>query len=779
MNNRVRWILLITFLLFGANVAQAESGSYMVTDSQVKTNYSNSNGVGPITPNWDTFLFSNGNWDSISRLEYLEDSGVLGFAHQSNGTAFSCYYGCVGTGTVSYDAVNKRITWLFDPGFSVTSGYFKVNYAVNIFLDVSTTVYDGQGSNAVTTAKPIMVNANGASNYSYGGSYTAAVSTTTTESYVVSYPVSGYFSASITKGTKETIDSFENSSSVIWKESVLNTENIVGHIDQYTAGLWINSTLSSGAYTKTLINATNASGVSHDVTKPSSGASIAWASKSYILGDQARFSWAVSDADWVWYKRFAVKYYDPDAINVATEFINIGSQMGNYSFTTKKAGNYTAYICQDLVFICDNLGSDTMGVMPKSSSYILVNNTVQAGVLNTVTAVYGYNPLNLYGTTRIDVNYFNPTTNKYYLESTSCIVATCYAPSANIYYTVNIKPHNEGQYRIDLIDTTSSNPGGILASRYVTSVAAPLVTSIDVLNSYVNLSRHNFSYGEVLAGDYAVNTTNFTSYKILLEIVNLDRNIKTMSVLITDPIGTFSGIIKTSDQNCFYGISCVVENNVIPAISGYNQIKIVAKNDTFTDTLATNTFTVQDVDLYGYGIKTKPTACVKTAVEVQVFMPGPSNLSIESSDGRNIRTFNLNRSGSVTWKPTFIDIYNLNLKDGAVSKFTSAINITGCEGNVTVTPVSGVVAGGQVADLLANNVFWSFIFTAGMMIAVGIVASKRNSDPVMPMGITGYLGIAAFSLLTWLPYWIIFSITILIFITYAWQQANKPKIGGG
>jgi hypothetical protein len=67
-----------------------------------------------------------------------------------------------------------------------------------------------------------------------------------------------------------------------------------------------------------------------------------------------------------------------------------------------------------------------------------------------------------------------------------------------------------------------------------------------------------------------------------------------------------------------------------------------------------------------------------------------------------------------------------------------------------------------------------------MMLGVGALAgknSKDNSAPVVPMVMSGFLGLAVTTMVGWMPIWITFGTLLIVIVGFSWQQATKTNTG--
>lgn len=119
------------------------------------------------------------------------------------------------------------------------------------------------------------------------------------------------------------------------------------------------------------------------------------------------------------------------------------------------------------------------------------------------------------------------------------------------------------------------------------------------------------------------------------------------------------------------------------------------------------------------------------------------------------------------------DILNIKLIKQGILKAQTNVTIKYRKQNIPEESTNDIL------NLFGANWFWAFVITAGMMIVVGTKTQKTDGLNALPIGITGLLGAGIFTLMGWLPYWLLFSIILLIIIIFGWQQSDKTKTGGG
>ncbi len=755
-----KWVMLIFFvaLFLSPNIVKAETGTITVSDQANKT-YSAASGGGQCPScqasqeTWTTFYFYKDGYNTLSWFSY---SGFLTFNEQSGSTTFTITGGGTGGGTFSYSAYVSQLKWIFTPNTTITGTTFTISYT-NASIKSGFSYTGGYNTlgveTAATSGKPVMYRSNQASSAIRGDYYANNIAASSSIGYNITYS-QNLFTAIITKsGTVSNKVSLHGQNSIYQTETSFNSNSFT-FSEIYNDGLYINLSLISGSYKNMLINSTN-SGIT-DITKPSSGGAIAWQNKEYIVGDNAKYSWAIADTNWNWYTLQTIRVYkDGEILGSYTQTI-VGSQTGNYTIPITAAGNYTVKLVEGLVFE-DELDTDSMGARPESKSYILAQSPIPAKVATSVTYHIGYGfattpRSNLY----LQLKYFNGF--EYIYEKSYNLMAN--DGSANVTF------NKAGMYLVELYDF-SPGKGQIATTTVETMLMPSLISGANITTSYLNLSKSVYYFGESLTGDYAIDDTNYTNFSLYAEIYSVDRKVVTDRYDANDDfLGNQYGkiLLSMGDGN----------------IEGQNTLTIYGFNSTNTVQIAQASFNITTTTTEGYGLSlSKYKVAPDEEFTISVITPGTSNLIIEEAryDG-NKQIWNITISSSTTVKKRlsrtgFYDVVLIQNSDRKVSRGLE-VTTENASATATATP-TGQQTANEVADLLSSNVFWSFLISVGMM---AVIAKKTKGNGIAT-GITGLIGISAFTLIGWLPSWILFSVIVLILLVLAIEFVSKQTSTGG
>jgi len=111
-------------------------------------------------------------------------------------------------------------------------------------------------------------------------------------------------------------------------------------------------------------------------------------------------------------------------------------------------------------------------------------------------------------------------------------------------------------------------------------------------------------------------------------------------------------------------------------------------------------------------------------------------------------------------------------------KFTKVIEVKACDAVASTTPTTQAKAQNDMALLLTSSFIWALIITVGLMIATGIEMKAQKADALIPMIAVGFLSLAAFTWLTWIPAVVFWSIVLLLAVIFGWQQAKRLNTAG-
>src|SRR3972149_5491638 len=197
----------------------------------------------------------------------------------------------------------------------------------------------------------------------------------------------------------------------------------------------------------------------------------------------------------------------------------------------------------------------------------------------------------------------------------------------------------------------------------------------------------------------------------------------------------------------------------------------------------TKDFNLSEVNTAGYALSvSSETVCKGEVLTVFVTSPTSTNFTIT----KNLyvtRSWDV-PAGSIkkAYKIPLVSfgIYEIRLlnsngfiEDSRIVDFKDCA-ATAPPGSTPSTPNQATI---DVGNLLSSNIFWAFVMITGMIVVTGIETSKRKSDPLMPCLVVAMLGLGAFTLIGWVPSWILFSIILALAVAWAWQTVRNQNTG--
>jgi len=371
-------IALMSLLLYGLDIATAETGTVTVSTDQI-FNYPVTGGAGGagVLTNFSMFFFDTSDYNKIVNMSMQMSANNLNYPSQSNVTEFSCVAPSTCSGIVSYSQALNRISWSFDPvGINIISNPLFLEYDDAIFTGFTiagagTTSTDNA---AASVSQPFALYAsNGFRTERYNAQpsiqYGIDVSTSATVNYNVTYPIPGFYQFFVDK-TGNTVSSrvfFHSQSNQTVSqayETTFTTTNFTG-ASQYTDGLYLNLSLSGGQFNEVLINASGST-VPVPPTSPGNGGSdsgqIYYDFSSGTLGSGYGINVSILDANFSTFTRYYINATALDdvvpgfPVTVSTQTYSTGRL---WSFDNVGTYNATLQYCNIFDITCSN----TFGIL--------------------------------------------------------------------------------------------------------------------------------------------------------------------------------------------------------------------------------------------------------------------------------------------------------------------------------------------------------------------------------------------------------------------------------
>lgn len=787
-------VLILIAFIFNVGIASANDvGTVTIQGASIRDDYTLDTGrvISPatISSNWNVIYF-----DQTSTNHLVDFKVVLHpvwtATNLTNSSFFSITTNGSGTGFISYDnkqanASEFALYYFFDNNAVFTQSPITItlekNILSNIIIAPAQTSFCSQ--NDLSSVKPIGLYSGGGGGCGATRPMTSAViysranvGTTTNNSYNVTYfNNSQAFSIEITKETIGTkVQLYDDFANIYFTEPNFNT-NSTSYFNNTNRGLTLNITTSDGGQAIRVINHTPGFVSANTPTVGANGVGIVFDYDIYTPNTFANISW-IRDHSIPFGSVDTIVLSPPSGINVvlvtnpaSTGFIkNALSEIGNYKVMYNRTGLFG-------LGTPVTLDSSTAIVTNENPSYIIANATVPSGIAFNASYLFGYTPaiqgeLNSIKIERIDlqdITYYSTIS----LNNTNIV--------ANTQYNISLTISGLGTYKLSLFDISR----GFIANTTVRTIEVPIPIQRNISRSYIMTDLATYFKGDNIEISYGIDNTNFTAYP--------EKYIRIIHSSGTNPE---TGRVLTTMQEDIINVEITEVSTWFKWFSGVNYVELHAKNSTTDILLANTSFTLAFIDSDGYGLEVSPsTLCTGGTVYIKTSSPNTTSVLLtvdvyqKNSNGNKIlyyQTFVNGANRTRQLKLVFDGEYFFNLYDTSnASRFVKKVVVDSgnCEVVVTstATPLTPEKAQGDVTNLLTNSFFWALILIVGMMIATGVEMRQRQADAMIPMVIVGFMGLAGFTLIGWVPAWITFSIILLLAVIFAWQRAKDANTGGG
>ena len=596
------------------------------------------------------------------------------------------------------------------------------------------------------------------------------VNSTTSDSIRVTFDTNGstfgYYN--VTKNNANFHTNLSDASSVVIDErtSTLDFSNYV----MYSSGLnlkikhvllnqWYNTTLAdaTGTFVAPEIPETPL------VVDPITGVAIQFNTAEYALNDVANISWLRTINTPLFCTDYIRKTLPGDATKI--ELIKSPANSGFIKQSLGVVGVHGVTFERECPLQPTKiLGSDTATVVSDAASNIFASSPQGAGIPFNVTYSFGYTPL------------VQGELNSIVIEKlTGDIWAQNTAHSLNqtivkgVEYNKTIVLGDVGKYKIKLFELSR----GFVAYVIVDALAVDYIPApLNITTSIITVDKVEYLSGDPLTIYYAIDNTNYSGYySKYISIIHASGTYpESKHVVLTkqqDIINYADGVLQTTQK-------------------GLNYVQLRAKNAT-ADILITNTsLNVSFIDDEGYGLDiVDPEICKNEFLIIKYATPGASTLRVDTvvDDGfpKKYYQVNITGSGSISLKLTQATDYHIIIYEGFVGnikKFSMA-KATDCEAAATPTPPqTSDQMQSSITNMLTSNIFWALIIIVGLMLAVAVETRSRGRDAIMPMAIVGFMGMSVFTMIGWMPAWILVSTLLIAVVTFAWSQAKNMNTGG-
>lgn len=785
----------IIFLALLFNTASAETGTMSVSTNQIY-NYPlidiGGGGGASTLGNFSIFKFDVADYNKIVNMSLDYGVGALNYPAQSNVTEFHCVTPNTCNGIFSYSAALHKMSWVFSStNIDLISSpiIFTYDDAILTGLTAAAAVNTRAGSPDVDSPFcPLAASGNCATDISTypAGLAGIDVSTSATIDYNITYPIPGWYNFFVDK-TGNTIQSrvffhsqSNNTLTRAWETS-FTTTNFSGS-SQYTDGLYLNLSLAGGEYNDVLINTTNATGIATatptPVVNPVTGKGIIFDRSEYQIGDTATISWAIGDSIWNIFSTQTIVLKKADSGSVFTSISSIAPQTGSYQYLFSECvanqivcgyGTYEAIMYTNLLGILEtNREVATALVFPTTDSYILMNSSVPIKTNINVTAFIGVGGLSSTGVLRVD--FLDPISNDYIGES------TVFGLSSGTNYR-NVSFKNIGTY---LVSVRNLNSDQVYASKTVSTYLGNITAPYNISTSSITLTRSptNYTYNEVLTGQYQVDNTNYTAGVTYIDVFN---------VALNSPTSEFYGSADNHDDTSkqvgtvFIRIENFAATAGFPEVKflpGENQLRLKLHNLTSgnEEVLAYVTFNLSTINNQGYSIQLTPKKIiVGSSVTIDIISPGRASFMRVDPAGKNT-TYAINGSTSLKQVLTKVGNYNYQLFDQN-NDIQMSDNVDVIAAPTTPSAGANIPTGTTAVTNMGNNMLYiiSTVFFWGLMLLIAFaitVFSGKLPTKNAPLAVVAFAFIETLGGI-FSPYTIPIFVVLVIIIALMFRKGQE------
>lgn len=759
-------LMLIVVLNNTITIVTAESGTISISDDFVR------NGNAP-DPTFDAngfpakfdpvIYFDTNDYSYLSVVRAVLEGYTYPYSY--NSSYFTITQGGSGGGYVNFMKQTSNLTFVFNDDATFTGGNIKVALTDNFFQYFGTT---GSGTSTwqctATGVYPVGISANNTTEPKCVDNQYMVVATRATDSYQVDYPIAGYFRVNVSKNqvinTSYQIRDYSGAT-LYSNETSFNRNHISGAMFPYGAGISLNTTLSSGYYIRTWINS---SGCTTDCvddtpaeTYPDTGANV-FADKSiYVEGENILVNWYIADDP---YNNTLSRCRLLD--NEVALYSAI-PQTGNYTIVSPDLGVHNIEIACGILYYTV-AGSVSVQVVSEGQSVITIAPITLSAVAQNATFKYGYSATTSVANA-IAVFYWDGSDwkqeNTYY-TNTIC-GGVC---SSNTNYNGSVLLQYSGKYRLDL----RGHNRGVLASVFTEAVYQNRTAEYPLNTSFITTDSDSYFLQETADVSYGVDSTNFSNYKIYLEMYNYNLSSTSMKIFLTTNKDTQYHYFKSRKD--LSGDFLVYVGNNKWSLKAYHA------NDTLYKEIAYKNITVASVNALGYGLEVSNSApCVKDFVDIKVTIPSASNLSFLEPSNRRVNLQLLN-SRTLHWSTDrTIGVYVISIIDPSGNlQALNSITIKNCvASNVSVSPEQAssdsaltTIDSWTAMFGLGINAISKFLF--GLCITVifmltGYIATKFQLFGGMIFGLLPY---CFFVFIEYFPLWTVVVIILTVALKVGW-----------
>lgn len=500
----------------------------------------------------------------------------------------------------------------------------------------------------------------------------------------------------------------------------------------------------------------------------------------YFNNDLITITWGQIDSEWTdifYFKTIVLEWNDENGIQHDTQLIASPPQAGTYVFQIYQIGSYVVKLQKSFLGIGTPIlmAEDTAIVRSESQSYIYTDSpTAFMRVPFNVHYSIGYSLIGY--TSEIEIIGTNSVTGG--IIEVSIIDASLGNTGTQIMQQTDVKVWPEGKYTLKLYDARKDQ---VLDTKFITIVNDPRLIPVLQFNvSNISTDRTAYFINDYMTVDFTIDDANFTNYTIRADVYNFNTSTitKQFFTAFTSQTGSFETLVNSKiNMQCDRGVYCWFE-------PGNNQIQLMRYNDTYSDIIAFQNFTVASTTVDGWGLSLSSQNISTTdTLTMKVIVPAGQTGRLQirdpgfSPNATKIYTIDNIDAGTQTYKTTITRVgisgkgyYEVEIIDKSNEVVKMHLPITVTRSTAAATPPTTIQD--KTDDFLSSGMMIVFIILIVFVAAGAYIGGFAGA--VVGFG-GGFLFCASFGLI---PMWALFLFAILIIAAFAFVASDKLTGGG-
>ena len=472
---------------------------------------------------------------------------------------------------------------------------------------------------------------------------------------------------------------------------------------------------------------------------PTLTSTVSWNADTYLEKTLGNFSYEIADTVWDDHTYYSLKtnvYHDPYGAKTLTYSHTIGSLQEAVVYANlQNSGVYSVELVgyssgSDLIGTV--LDTDYVTVIPLGSNFISVNESViHPGEPFSISYLFVVAPTSY--ADGINAKWLNKN-NEWKIEKFWSFQSMGTTGINTIYTKNDTKISQEGYYIFELY----SYKYGVLAqTSSIESILTTYKPSLNISTSNISTDRTAYNMGSILSGNYRVDNTNYSDYRLYLQFYNFDFDEDTMSIPLSKQTDSFSGYLSSSDESDTY-----VYGNIISAIPGNMAVRLYGENSTGSLIIASTNFTVSAITSTGFGLTlSKYTACVNDVININAIAPSSAIVRVYNPNGAPIKSFPINASTTLQYMFLSPGLYEVSIfpyNTPTLGEISTSININSCAGETYIPPEQqGENIYSNFLDFMMLPIFWGMIIWIG--VSGGMMQVGASHGAMKSAGIISFL----------------------------------------